>query len=137
MRKIKKTSVVFFALVMAMVANFSVAMAYSYDFTLVRAVGVNTAAVKKDAVVKYGFVSVLSSSAPSYTTDYAIVKENSQTALTNFVRVLNQRGEGGKMFYDNPKYSEKVRMMGIDDTLKAPNNTHVTGLWSPNTTINH
>ena len=137
MKKLQKTSVVFFALVMLLVANFSIAMASSYDFTLVRAVGQNSGAVSKNKIAQYGYVEVLGSSAPSYTTDYAIIMENRETPLTDFVRVLNDRGERGKMFYNNPNYIDKVRLRGVDNTLKAPNYTHITGLWTPYEEMNH
>ena len=137
MRKIKKTSVLFLTLVMAMVANFSVAMAYSYDFTLVRAVGVCSGVALKNKVADYGFVNVLGSSQPSYTTDYAIIREDSITGLTNYVTLSNERGTSGKMYYLSTVNNMRVRLRGIDGRLKAPDGTHVTGLWSPYDELNH
>ena len=137
MKKMKKSSIVFLSLLLIMVANFSIALASSYDFTLVRAVGAETGITLKNKDADFGFVTVLTSSEPGYTTDYHIIDGYELIAYTDQVRVKNQRYESGRMYYDKPEWLGYVRLRGIDGSLKAPNYTTVTGLWSPMEEMNH
>ena len=132
MRKIKKTSVVFFALVMAMVANVAIAKA-SYDFTIYRGVVDQTDTYStKDADSKYGIVSVLASSAPGYTTDYLFINTASGQVDSSTTRVSNARGSYGQIHYkadiENKSLNERLR--GADNRLMGPSSYTVSGLWS-------
>lgn len=135
MKKMKKTTMVFLALIMLMIANFTVAAAYSYNFTIIRANEVYTSSVTKNKTANYGIVSVLSASASGYYTRYCICSEYSSLEVSDPIELQNVRGRSGHMDYANPFLTGGVRMKGIDARMTAPNYSTVTGYWSPTQTL--
>lgn len=137
MRKMKKTTVVFLALMMLMIANFTVAAAYSYNFTIIRANPVYTSNVSKNKTANYGIVSVVSvsDSASGFYTRYCICNAYSPLEISDSIELQNVRGQSGHMDYANPYLIDTVRMKGVDNRLTAPNYSTVGGYWSPTQTL--
>ncbi len=136
MKRGKKTTIVFLSLMLLLVANFSVAMAYQYSFTIFRGQTAETGTKAKTKTAKYGKVSVISTSggAGGYYTTYCILTQSNVRA-TNYAEVKNLRGQNGFMNYSNPYLIANVKLRGADARLTAPNNSKVMGMWSPTENI--
>ena len=136
MKKMKKSSIVFFALTLLMVAtNVAVVMGSSYNFTIYRAIADETDGVlNKDKYSSYGIVSVLSTSAEGYYTDYLLVGSSDEKAVSDYAHIRNNRGSGGHVNYtfENYRKSLYVKLRGADNSLTAPPTYRVSGMWSAN-----
>ena len=137
MKRLKKSSIVFLALLLTMIANFGITMAAgsTFDFTLVRGVNDKSDPTAKTKYAEYGIVNVLSTSTAGYSTDYSIIGAYSTVPCTDITRIENSRGAYGEMDYDNPYFMGNVRLRGIDGTLLAPAYATVSGYWSPLQTL--
>lgn len=134
MKKVKKTTVIFFSLMLLIVANFSVALGYQYNFTITRGNTVSTGKATKNKTASYGKISVISSSASAYYTTYYITTDSNVRA-TKTTEVKNTRANIGKMNYYNPYLIASVKLKGVDARMTAPNYSTVSGYWSPTENI--